>query len=106
MNKMNDPVVSVICPVYNTERVLWKCLSSIIRQDFADIEIILVNDGSTDGSLRVCQKYAKKDRRIDIIDKPNGGRNQARRDGVLQAKGEFVFQRPDSGLLSQGEDYI
>lgn len=66
---MNEPVVSVICPVYNAERVLWKCLSSIIKQDFPDIEIILVNDGSTDGSLRVCQKYARKDPRIHNIDK-------------------------------------
>lgn len=103
---MNGPVVSVICPIYNAEKVLWKCLSSIVKQDFADIEIILVNDGSTDGSLRVCQKYARKDPRIHIIDKPNGGRSQATKDGFLRAKGVFVFQRPDSGLLSQGEDYI
>ena len=98
---MNDPVVSVICPVYNAEKVLWKCLSSIIGQDFADIEIILVNDGSTDGSLHVCQKYARKDQRIHIIDKPNGGRIQARRDVFLRAKGEFVFFIDDDDYLEK-----
>lgn len=98
---MNGPVVSVICPIYNAEKVLWKCLSSIVKQDFADIEIILVNDGSTDGSLRVCQKYARKDPRIHIIDKPNGGRNQARKDGFLRAKGEFVFFIDDDDYLEK-----
>lgn len=88
---MSSPVISIICPVYNTKKVLGKCIRSVIEQDFQDIEIILVNDGSTDGSLRVCQKYAQKDQRIKIIDKPNGGRIQARKDGVLKAQGEFVF---------------
>lgn len=98
---MNYPVVSVICPIYNAEKVLWKCLSSIIRQDFPDIEIILVNDGSTDGSLRVCQKYARKDPRVHIIDKPNGGRIQARKDGVLRAKGEYMFFIDDDDYLEK-----
>ncbi len=98
---MNNPVVSVICPVYNAEKVLWKCLSSIIGQDFPDIEIFLVNDGSKDGSLRVCQKYARKDPRVHIIDKPNGGRNQARKDGVLRAKGEYVFFIDDDDYLEK-----
>ena len=71
--------------------VLGKCIRSVIEQDFKDIEIILVNDGSTDRSLHVCQKYAQKDQRIKIIDKPNGGRIQARKDGVLKAQGEYVF---------------
>ena len=86
-----DPTISVICPVYNTEKVLGKCIHSIIEQDFKDIEIILVNDGSTDGSLKICQQYAQKDNRIIIIDKTNEGRNAARRDGTMKARGEYVF---------------
>ena len=88
---MNNPDVSIICPVYNTEKVLGKCIKSIIEQDIKDIEIILVNDGSTDHSLKICQKYASTDERIIVIDKPNGGRIQARKDGLLLAKGEYVF---------------
>lgn len=88
---MFSPVVSVICPVYNTEKVLGKCIRSVLEQDFKAIEVILVNDGSTDGSLRICQKYAARDERIILIDKPNGGRIQARKDGLLRAQGEYVF---------------
>lgn len=96
---MYKPVISVICPVYNTKMVLGKCIRSVIEQDYKDIEIILINDGSTDGSFRVCQKYARKDQRIKIIDKPNGGRTQARKDGVLQAQGEYIF-------FIDSDDYI
>lgn len=88
---MNRPVISVICPVYNSKMVLGKCIRSVVEQDFKDIEIILVNDGSTDGSLKICQKYAARDERIVVIDKPNGGRIQARKDGVLRATGEYIF---------------
>lgn len=88
---MVSPVVSVICPVYNTEKVLGKCIRSVLEQDFKAIEVILVNDGSTDDSLKICQKYAARDERIILIDKPNGGRIQARKDGLLRAQGEYVF---------------
>ncbi len=98
---MNNPTISVICPVYNAEKVLWKCLLSIINQDFANIEIILVNDGSTDGSLLVCQKYARRDQRIIVIDKSNAGRIQARKDGFLRAKGEFILFVDDDDYLEK-----
>lgn len=87
----NTPLVSIICPVYNTEKVLGKCVRSIIQQDYRAIEVILVNDGSTDGCLHICEKYAKRDERIRVMDKANGGRILARKDGVLLAKGEYVL---------------
>jgi len=92
-------LISVICPVYNTEKVLGKCIRSVLMQDFKNIELILVNDGSTDRSLKICQKYANKDQRILIIDKPNEGRILARKDGVLLAQGEYVF-------FIDSDDYI
>lgn len=88
---MESPIVSVVIPVYNQEKYVGKCIRSVLEQSFQDFEVILVNDGSTDNSLRICQKYAKKDQRVKIIDKPNEGRTQARKDGVLLAHGEYVF---------------
>ena len=88
---MESPIISVVIPVYNQEKYVGKCIRSVLEQSFQDFEVILVNDGSTDNSLRICQKYAKKDQRVKIIDKPNEGRTQARKDGVLLAHGEYVF---------------
>ena len=85
------PQISVVIPVYNQERYLDQCLRSVLQQDFKDIEVIVVNDGSTDKSLEVCQKYAAADSRIAIIDKRNEGQAYARRDGILKAKGEYVM---------------
>lgn len=83
--------VSVVIPVYNAEKFLVRCLDSIIRQNFKDIEIILVNDGSNDNSLRICNEYSKKDKRIIVIDKINEGPSIARNKGVLNAKGEYIM---------------
>ncbi len=82
--------VSVLVPVYNVEKYLAQCLDSIIGQTLRDIEIICVNDGSTDSSLEILEKYAKKDHRIRIIDKENGGLPSARNAGLDAAKGEYV----------------
>jgi len=98
---MKNPTISVICPIYNAGNVLGKCIRSVIDQDFRDIEVILVNDGSTDGSLKVCQRYARMDDRIVIIDKANEGRNAARRDGTLRASGEYVFYIDDDDYLTR-----
>ena len=68
-----QPSVSVIIPVYNIEKHLEKCLDSVIGQTLKDIEIIVVNDGSTDNSLDIITQYARKDSRIVIVDKPNEG---------------------------------
>ncbi len=81
--------ISVIVPVYNVERYLAKCLDSIINQTFQDIEIICVNDGSTDISRRILEEYKNKDSRIKIIDKENGGLSSARNAGMKVATGNF-----------------
>lgn len=84
------PKVSVLVPVYNVEKYLEQCLDSIIGQTLTDIEIICVNDGSTDSSPKILQKYAKKDKRIKIVNKTNGGLPSARNAGIDVAKGEYL----------------
>ena len=74
----SDIKVSVIVPIYNVKKYLAKCLDSIIAQTLKDIEIICVNDGSTDGSDKVLAEYAKKDSRIIIVNRKNGGLSAAR----------------------------
>ena len=84
------PKLSVIVPVYNTEKYLRECVDSILAQTFTDLELILVDDGSTDGSGVICDEYAKKDARIRVIHQENGGITVARKTGVRVAKGEYV----------------
>lgn len=91
-----NPTLSVILPIYNQERYLAKCLDSIINQKFNDIEIICVNDGSTDSSLSILEEYSKRDPRIIIVDKPNGGVATARNTGLDAARGKYLtFVDPD-----------
>lgn len=85
-----NPIVSIIIPVYNVSEYLHECLDSVINQTFSDIEIICVNDGSTDDSLSILQKYATEDNRIVIIDKSNGGLSSARNAGLELSKGKYV----------------
>ena len=70
---MNDCKVSIIVPVYNAENYLRRCVDSILSQTYKDFELILVNDGSTDGSQTICEDYARSDNRISVIKKENGG---------------------------------
>jgi glycosyltransferase involved in cell wall biosynthesis len=91
--------ISVIIPVYNVEAYLKECLDSIISQDLDDIEIICVNDGSTDGSLSILERYAEKDERIIIINQQNSGPSPTRNKGLEIAQGEYIFI-PDS------DDYL
>ncbi len=86
----SDIKISVIVPVYNVAQYLPKCLDSIINQTMKDIEIICVDDGSTDNSGKILEKYAKKDHRINIIEKKNGGLSSARNAGLNVATGEFI----------------
>lgn len=84
------PKVSIIIPVYNMEQYLIKCLDSVINQTLQDIEIICINDGSTDHSLEILKEYASKDNRIIIIDKENGGLSSARNAGIKKSTGEYI----------------
>lgn len=86
---MNSPLVSISVPVYNVESYLPKCLDSLISQTLKDIEIILVDDGSTDSSGRICDQYASKDDRIRVIHKENGGLASARQAALEVACGEY-----------------
>ena len=88
--------ISVILPVYNPGEYLAPCLDSILRQTLRDIEIVCVDDGSTDNSLRTLKAYAAKDARIRVFSQPNGGAAKARNNGLDHARGEFVaFMDPD-----------
>lgn len=83
--------VSVVVPVYNAEKHLDRCIKSILGQSFADLELIIVNDGSTDGSLKKCEKYAIKDKRLVIIDQKNEGCIAARRRGIEATTSNYVM---------------
>jgi glycosyltransferase involved in cell wall biosynthesis len=84
------PIISIIVPIYNAEKYLVRCIDSILNQSFTDFECILVNDGSTDNSALMCENYVKKDNRIVVIHKENGGVSSARNVGLKTAKGEYV----------------
>ncbi|MEH7226759.1 glycosyltransferase, partial [Bacillus sp. JJ1566] len=84
------PVVSIIVPVYNVEKYLSSCIDSILAQTLTDIEVILVNDGSTDHSGKICDEYAASDTRVKVIHKEYGGVSSARNVGVGMAQGEYI----------------
>ena len=82
--------VSVIVPIYNSEKYLKKCIDSILNQSLKEIEVILVNDGSTDGGMRIMEEYSKNDPRVVILNLKNGGPGKARNEGIKIAKGEYL----------------
>ena len=86
---MND-LISIIVPVYNVEQYLRKCIESIKNQTYTNIEIIIVDDGSTDNSGAICDELKQTDNRIQVLHKKNGGLSDARNAGLKIAKGEFV----------------
>ena len=87
---MNSPAVSIIVPVYNVKEYIPRCLDSLISQTLKDIEIIAIDDGSTDGSSSILDSYSAKDERVKVIHVENGGVAKARNIGLDNAKGEFV----------------
>lgn len=84
------PTLSIIIPVFNVERFLDECVQSVFAQTYQDWEMILVDDGSTDSSGKICESYAQQDNRIKVIHKPNGGLSSARNAGLDIAKGKYV----------------
>ena len=87
---MNNPLISVIVPIYNVERYLKVCIDSIINQTYSNLEIILVDDGSPDKCPEICDEYAKQENRIKVIHQKNGGLSAARNAGIDAAKGVYL----------------
>ncbi len=85
-----QPKISVIVPIYKAEKYLHRCIDSILAQTFTDFELILVNDGSPDNCGAICDEYAAKDSRIQVLHKVNGGVTAARADGVKHSNGEWI----------------
>ena len=92
-------MISVIVPVYNAESYLKKCLDSIVDQDYRDLEVIVVNDGSIDGSPEICEEYAKKDSRIRLFHQSNKGPMYAKKKGIEKARGDYI-------TFVDADDYI
>ena len=97
---MHSPKVSVIIPVYNTAPYLHEALSSITRQTLQELEIIIVNDGSTDGSGEIIREVAETDGRIKVFEQENQGQSVARNVGLEQATGEYIYFMDSDDLLS------
>lgn len=85
-----EELISIIIPVYNVEQYLEKCIDSLISQTYNNIEILLIDDGSTDNSPKICDEYSKKDSRVRVIHKANGGAASARNVGVAESKGSII----------------
>ena len=96
---MKNELVSIIVPAYNVEKYIKKCINSLINQTYKNIEIILVDDGSTDGTGKICDLFSKKDKRIKVIHKENGGLSDARNCGIDIATGNYI-------LLVDSDDYV
>ena len=85
-----EPLISIVVPVYKVEKFLEKCIDSIINQTYKNLEIILVDDGSPDNCGKICDEYAKKDKRIKVIHQQNGGLSAARNTGITKATGKYI----------------
>ena len=87
---MKNDLISIIIPVYKVEKYLEKCIESVLKQTYTNLQIILVDDGSPDNCGKICDEYAKKDSRIEVIHKVNGGLSDARNVGISKAKGRYI----------------
>lgn len=87
---MKRKLISIIIPVYKTEQYLKRCVDSVLNQTYQELECILVDDGSPDEAGKICDEYKKKDARIKVIHKENGGLSSARNAGLDIAKGDYI----------------
>lgn len=99
---MRRPKISVIVPVYNAVKYLPRCIESILAQTCRDIELLLIDDGSSDGSGAVCDEYAMRDGRVRVIHKENGGVSAARNDGIGAARGEYLAFCDNDDFCAEG----
>ena len=93
---------SIIVPVYKVEKYLKCCIESILTQSFSDFELVLVDDGSPDNCPKICDDFAKQDKRVKVIHKQNGGLVSARKAGVKVASGEFIVNIDGDDYIKQG----
>lgn len=101
------PAISIIVPIYNMEHLMRRCIDSLLAQTFTDYELLLIDDGSKDGSWSICQEYARKDPRISIYHKENGGLSDARNYGLSKAIGKYtIFADPDDWVSPEGLDRL
>lgn len=91
--------IDVIVPVYNVEKYIDKCIKSILEQEYSELHVILIDDGSTDASGKICDEYAKKDKRIEVVHKNNGGLSDARNTGLKLSRNEWI-------AFIDGDDFI
>ncbi len=96
---MNEPLISVVLPIYNVEKVLRRCVDSVLNQTYRNLEVILVDDGSPDGCPAICDEYALQDSRIKVIHKQNAGLGYARNTGIENATGKYI-------CFFDSDDYI
>lgn len=100
-------MISIIVPVYNVANYLERCINSLLKQTYSNLQIILVDDGSTDASPKICDDFAKKDGRIQVIHKENGGLSSARNAGISAATGEYIaFVDSDDWVISDAYEYL
>ena len=95
----NQPLISVIIPVYNVEQYLNKCIESVLSQTYRNIEIVIINDGSTDNCGKICDEYASSDNRVKVIHKSNSGVSAARNEGLDASTGDYV-------VFVDSDDYV
>lgn len=101
------PAISIIVPIFNMEHLMRRCIDSLLAQTFTDYELLLIDDGSKDGSWSICQEYARKDARIGIYHKENGGLSDARNYGLSKAIGKYtIFADPDDWVSPEGLDCL
>lgn len=101
MNTSKEPIISIIVPVYNTERFLADCINSILIQTYKDFELILIDDGSSDSSPKICDTFALKDDRIKVFHIKNGGVSRARNVGISVATGKYLMFCDSDDLVNE-----
>ena len=101
------PLISVIIPIYNVENYLARCLDSVVNQTYPNLEIILVNDGTPDGSVAIAEAYQEKDKRIKLLHQENAGLSEARNTGIAAATGDYIaFLDSDDWLELDAYEYL